>query len=69
MDKKIPINPLEATRYRLKEYLDLCIQDASEEYIKILSDHNASEDHIKSVHKYRNMLLCIKEICKQRNKF
>lgn len=55
-------------QYKLKEYLDLCISELSEDYINCLKA-SYPDDYSLMVQRHRNMLLCIKEICKARNKF
>lgn len=56
---------------KLKEYLTDAIATLTDEYIEIT--HKAEtipkDDLLVLVQEHRNILLCIKEICKKRNKF
>lgn len=55
---------------KLKDYLKLGINEASDDYINTtrLTDIN-KDDALKLIIKYRNILLCINEICKTRKKY
>lgn len=55
-------------QYKLKEYLDLCIDELSDKYINSLTEKYPIE-YSKLIQRQRNMLLSIKAICKHRNKF
>ena len=57
-------------KIKLKDYIDECINETSEDYINVSHDekHNII-DTTEYIRKYRNMFLCIKEICQNRNKF
>ena len=57
-------------KIKLKDYIDECINETSEDYINVSHDekHNII-DTTAYIRKYRNMFLCIKEICQNRNKF
>lgn len=57
-------------KIKLKDYIDECINETSEDYINVSHDekHNIV-DTTEYIRKYRNMFLCIKEICQNRNKF
>lgn len=52
---------------KLKDYLDLAIDELTNEYINFAKS-DTSLDY-QQLRKYRNILLCIREICKARNKF
>ena len=53
---------------KLKDYLNDAIFEISEDYIKAISNEKNPEI-LKTIEKNRNILICIREICKQRNKF
>ena len=57
-------------KIKLKDYIDECINETSDDYINVSHDekHNIV-DTTEYIRKYRNMFLCIKEICQNRNKF
>ena len=57
-------------KIKLKDYIDECINETSDDYINVSHDekHNII-DTTEYIRKYRNMFLCIKEICQNRNKF
>lgn len=55
---------------KLKDYLEEAINELSDDYIIISNDDGINNiDTLEYVRKYRNILLCIKEICKNRKKF
>lgn len=56
---------------KLKEYLDDAIASASDDYIKLTHkpDEIPKNEALELIQKYRNVLLCMKEICKNRKKF
>jgi len=56
---------------KLKDYLNEAINVLSEEYIKSVHQPDLiSKDEVMNlIQKHRNILLCIKEICKKRKKF
>ena len=56
---------------KLKDYLNEVINVLSEEYIKSVHQPDLiSKDEVMNlIQKHRNILLCIKEICKKRKKF
>lgn len=59
-----------ASGIKLKDYLNQAIAEVSEDYIDMTHEKEISVDMaLKHIQKYRNVLLCIKEICKSRNKF
>ena len=57
-------------KIKLKDYIIDCINETSDDYINVSHDekHNII-DTTEYIRKYRNMFLCIKEICQNRNKF
>lgn len=63
-------NEVVSSNIKLKEYLEDAIDEVSEDYI-IVSDNDGINnlDALEYIRKYRNILLCIKEICKARKKF
>lgn len=56
---------------KLKDYLNDAINVLSEEYIESShqSDLIPKNEVMNLIQKHRNILLCIKEICKKRKKF
>lgn len=55
---------------KLKDYLADGIKEISDDYIKV--SHNDTinvVDTLEYMRKYRNILLCIDEICKSRKKY
>lgn len=71
MDKiSIRSDEVIASNIKLKDYLKLGINEASDDYINTtrLTDIN-KDDALKLIIKYRNILLCINEICKTRKKY
>lgn len=56
---------------RLKEYLNDAINLVSDEYIETTHkpDMIPKDEVLSIIQTHRNVLLCIKEICKQRKKF
>lgn len=56
---------------KLKDYLDEAISVLSEEYIELTlqSDVIPKNEVLNLIQEHRNILLCMKEICKKRNKF
>ena len=55
---------------KLKDYLKDAIDEISDDYIKV--NHNDSInciEFLEYIQKYRNILLCINEICKSRKKY
>ena len=59
-----------ASGVKLKDYIKTGINEVSDDYIEISHmDGISKEKALEYVMKYRNMLLCINEICKSRKKF
>lgn len=59
-----------ASGVKLKDYIKIGINELSDDYIELSHKDDISVDEaLKYVMKYRNMLLCINEICKSRKKF
>lgn len=66
---KVSLNSDEViANYKLKDYLTACI-DAITEQVLESSKKGIPDEVIHTYIEHRNMLLCIKEICKARNKF
>lgn len=57
----------DAAKCKLKDYLQDCINKVSDEYITALQEGDVCKADL--IQEHRNMLLCIKAICKARNKF
>lgn len=59
-----------AKNIKLKDYISDAIDELSSDYIELVDNDSISKDSAsKYMRKCRNMLLCINEICKQRNKY
>lgn len=56
---------------KLKDYLDEAIDVLSEEYIETAHqpDVISKNEVMNLIQEHRNILLCMKEICKKRKKF
>ena len=56
---------------KLKDYLDEAISVLSEEYIESAHQPDVipKNEVLNLIQEHRNILLCMKEICKKRNKF
>lgn len=55
---------------KLKDYLQEGLQEISDDYIKVSNDDTINVcDALEYIRKYRNILLCINEICKSRKKY
>lgn len=55
---------------KLKDYIKTAIDETSNDYVEV--SHNQTIniiDALEYIRKYRNILLCIDEICKNRNKY
>lgn len=55
---------------KLKDYIKTAIDETSDDYVEV--SHNQTIniiDALEYIRKYRNILLCIDEICKNRNKY
>ncbi|MBR6518017.1 MAG: hypothetical protein IKT40_14385 [Bacilli bacterium] len=55
---------------KLKDYLEDAIREISDDYVEI--SHNETinvVDTLEYIRKYRNILLCIDNICKTRKKY
>lgn len=70
MNINVNSNEVVASGTKLKEYLEDAIDEVSEDYILVSNDDGINNiDTLEYIRKYRNILLCIKEICKSRKKF
>ena len=59
-----------ASGVKLKVYIQNAIEEVSDDYLDLAKkDAISKDDTLELIRKYRNALLCIKEICKTRNKF
>lgn len=55
---------------KLKDYLDSAIESVSNDYINVSNAESIPKNETMDlIQKYRNVLLCLKEICKNRKKF
>ena len=56
---------------KLRDYLEEAINEASNDYINVAHTPNVipKNEALDMIQKYRNILLCMKEICKKRKKF
>lgn len=55
---------------KFKDYLHEALKEVSEDYIEV--SHNETinvVDALEYIRKYRNILLCMDEICKDRKKY
>lgn len=55
---------------KLKDYLDSAIESVSNDYISVSNAESIPKNETMDlIQKYRNVLLCLREICKNRKKF
>ena len=55
---------------KLKDYIKTAIDETSNDYVNVSHDNTINiVDDLEYIRKYRNILLCIDEICKNRNKY
>lgn len=56
---------------KFKDYLDEAIDELSEEYIELAHQPDVipKNEVMYLIQEHRNILLCMKEICKKRKKF
>lgn len=55
---------------KLKDYIKTAIDETSNDYVNVSHDNTINiVDALEYIRKYRNILLCIDEICKNRNKY
>lgn len=55
---------------KLKDYLQQALGEVSDDYIEVSHDVTINiVDALDYIRKYRNILLCMNEICKQRKKY
>lgn len=54
---------------KLKDYLNDAIKETSDDYINLAHSNVDKIDALEYIRKYRNILLCMNEICKDRNKY
>lgn len=58
------------SKVKLKEYLQDALDEVSNDYIEVSHDVTINIiDALDYIRKYRNILLCINEICKERKKY
>ena len=71
MDKiSIRSDEVIASGVKLKDYLTQAIAEVSDDYIDVSRKTEISVDEtLKYIQHYRNILLCINEICKARKKY
>lgn len=63
-------NQVIADGTKLKDYLQDAINEISNDYVDIDKNNTINViDTLEYIRKYRNILLCINEICKERNKY
>ena len=62
---------MDATKdIKLKDYIENAIQEISDDYVEISHNETINVcDTLEYIRKYRNILLCIKNICKTRKKY
>lgn len=69
-DIEVRSNELIKSGVKLKDYLDEAIETTSDDYIRTSNAESIPKcDALDLIQKYRNILICLKEICKNRKKF
>lgn len=69
---KFTFNSDEALKqeYKLKDYINDAIDVISDDFINLSHEDDKSKlETLEYIRKYRNILLCINEICKHRKKY
>lgn len=54
---------------KLKDYIQDAITETSDDFINLAHSNLNKADALEYIRKYRNIFLCINEICKNRKKY